>query len=61
MIDPKRARAIKKAADQARAATEERNRQIAAAHHDGASLREIAEHAGITHVAVKKIVERSKE
>lgn len=58
MLDPTRARAIKKAADQATAATQERNRQIVAAHQEGASLREIAKHAGITHVGVKKIIER---
>lgn len=58
MIGLARARAIRKAADQLAAATEERNRLIVAAHNDGASLREIAEHAGITHVGVKKITER---
>ena len=60
MIDPKTARALKRAADQIAAATAERNRLIVEAHRDGASLREIEKHAGISHVGVLKIVRRAQ-
>lgn len=36
----------------------ERNRLIIEAHEAGASLREIAKEAGLTHVAVKRIIDR---
>lgn len=59
MLDPKLARALTRAADKLEAATTERNRLIVEAHQDGASLREIAEHAGITHVGVRKIIQKA--
>ncbi len=58
MLDPKLARSIRRAADQASTATLERDRLIVEASRAGASLREIAEHAGISHVAVMKIIRR---
>lgn len=57
-IDPKQARALQRLADRLAADTSERNRLIVEAHHGGASLREIAEHAGITHVAVLRIIRK---
>lgn len=57
-MTPTQARALQRVADRIKADTLERNRLIVEAHQDGASLREIAEHAGITHVAVLKIIRR---
>lgn len=60
VLDPKLARAIRRAAERAAEATTERDRLIVAASQSGASLREIAEHAGMTHTGVMKIVRRAE-
>lgn len=57
-IDPalaKRVRAVAQAAERKR---QERDELIVAAHADGASLREIAELVGLSHVGVMKIVKK---
>ena len=59
-LDPKQARAIQRLADRIEADLDQRNSLIVEAHNDGASLREIAEHANMTHVAVMKIIKRTK-
>lgn len=58
-LDPPQARALARLAARLAADTEERNRLIVEAREGGASLREIAEHAGITHVAVLKIIRKA--
>lgn len=58
MLDKGTARQLAKAAADLAEATERRNHWILEAHGFGASLREIAEHAGISHVAVLKIIRR---
>jgi hypothetical protein len=45
---------------QAREATAERDQAIGAMREDGASLREIAEAAQLSHTAVAKILQRAK-
>jgi hypothetical protein len=57
-LDKHTATQLRKAAKDLSEATERRNHWIHEAHSFGASLREIAEHAGITHVAVMKIIRR---
>jgi DNA-binding NarL/FixJ family response regulator len=58
MLDRALARRLRRTADQIATATADRERLIVEAHRAGASLREIAEHAGITHVAVMKLIRR---
>ncbi len=57
-LDKATAKQLRKAADDVAEATKRRNHWILEAHGFGASLREIAEHAGISHVAVMKIIRR---
>lgn len=57
-VPPELAAELRGAATLAGTWTAERNRLIVEARDAGASLREIAEHAGISHVAVKKILDR---
>jgi Mor family transcriptional regulator len=59
-LDKHTAKQLRKAADDVAEATQRRNHWILEAHGYGASLREIAEHAGISHVAVLKIIRRDK-
>jgi transposase len=59
-LTPTHARALQRIADRIKADTLERNRLIVEAHRDGASLREIAQHAGVSHVAVLKIVRKAE-
>lgn len=55
-VPPELAAALSAAVGSLEAARSERDRLIVEAHERGASLREISEFAGITHVAVFKIV-----
>lgn len=57
-LDLDLARQIERAVKRIERDTEERDRLILLAYAQGASLREIAEVAGITHVGVKKLVGR---
>ena len=57
-IDPDLARDLTRAADRIERLTEERNKLVLRAFAQGASLREIAKLAGMTHVGVKKLVDR---
>lgn len=59
-VDPAVAKRLTAVAKRARDNTDERNRLIRQAHADGGSLREIGALAGLTHVGVKKIVERGR-
>ncbi len=58
VIDAELAQQIRDAANLAATATLERDRFIVEASQAGASLREIARCAGISHVAVMKIIRR---
>lgn len=60
VLDKHTATQLRKAARQIEEATEARDHWIMEAHGYGASLREIAEHAGITHVAVMKIIRKMR-
>lgn len=59
MIDKTTAAKLATAARQITDWTTKRDDLIREAHANGASLRDIAEHAGITHVGVMKIVKRA--
>lgn len=58
MLDRAVARQLHRAAVKIEQGTSERDRLIVQAHQAGASLREIAEHAHISHVAVLKIIRK---
>ena len=49
------------AAHNAEMATSKRDAAIREAHRAGASLRDIAAHSGISHMSVKRIIERSSD
>lgn len=55
-LTPATRKALQRAAKQYDNWRQERNTLIGRAHAEGASLREIAAHTGITHVAVLKIL-----
>lgn len=55
-VDRDLTRRLRTAGEKVAEWTTERNRLIAEAHRDGASLRAIGDAAGISHVAVRKIV-----
>lgn len=61
MLDRTIARKLRSAARSIEDGIEARDQFILEAHEAGASLREIAEHAGITHVAVLKIIRRNQQ
>lgn len=52
---------VRYAADNADVANSKRDAAIREAHRSGSSLRDIAEASGISHMTVKRIVERSAE
>lgn len=52
---------VRYAAKNADAATTKRDAAIREAHRAGASLREIAAESGVSHMSVKRIVERSAD
>jgi len=52
---------VRYAAENAGVATSKRDAAIREAHRAGSSLRDIAEVSGISHMTVKRIVERSAE
>ena len=52
---------VRYAAENADVASSKRDAAIREAHRAGSSLREIAEVSGISHMTVKRIVERSAE
>lgn len=52
---------VRYAAENAAVATTKRDAAIREAHRAGASLREIAAESGISHMSVKRIVERSAD
>ncbi|MDE0803057.1 MAG: helix-turn-helix domain-containing protein [Acidimicrobiales bacterium] len=52
---------VRYAADNADAASSKRDAAIREAHRAGSSLREIAEASGISHMTVKRVVERTTE
>lgn len=52
---------VRYAARTADVATSKRDAAIREAHRAGASLREIAAESGISHMSVKRILERSKD
>ena len=52
---------VRYAAKNADVATTKRNAAIREAHRAGASLREIAAESGVSHMSVKRIVERSAD
>ena len=52
---------VRYAARNADVATTKRDAAIREAHRAGASLREIAEQSGISHMSVKRIIERTAE
>lgn len=52
------AQRVKHHAERARRATDARNRAIRDMHAEGATLRQIAAAAGITHAGVKRILDR---
>ena len=56
MLDKAVARQLRRAAAKIEQGTSERDRLIVEAHQAGASLREIAEHARVSHVTVLKII-----
>ncbi len=58
-LDPDVAKRLAKAARRAEEFTQERNGLIIEASKNGASLREIASHARISHIGVKKIVDKA--
>lgn len=60
-LSPNDARRLRAAASKARSSVAERNRLIAEANAEGASLREIAECVGLDHTGVRKIILRAKE
>lgn len=55
-LTPQRKRELETAGRRARAAVEARNQAITAARADGASLREIAEAVGLSHMGVRKVL-----
>lgn len=57
-MDADLAKRLDRAAAKIRSGTDERDHLILEAHAQGASLREIASHAGMTHVGVKKVIGR---
>lgn len=59
-LDPKMRRKLEHEADRARAHTIARNALIVAAVAAGASLREVGEAVKLTHVAIKKIVDKER-
>ena len=52
---------VRYAADNADVASSKRDAAIREAHRSGSSLRDIAEASGISHMTVKRIIERSAE
>lgn len=52
---------VRYAADNAEVAASKRDAAIREAHRAGASLREIAAESGISHMSVKRVVERSAD
>lgn len=58
VFDPALARRLARIVAKLRATEAERDRLVLQAHDEGASLREIAEHAGMSHVGVKKLIAR---
>ena len=52
---------VRYAAENADVATTKRDAAIREAHRAGASLREIAAESGVSHMSVKRIVERSAD
>ncbi len=52
---------VRYAADNAEVASSKRDAAIREAHRAGSSLREIADVSGISHMTVKRIVERTAE
>lgn len=52
---------VRYAAENANVASSKRDAAIREAHRAGSSLREIADASGISHMTVKRIVERSAE
>lgn len=59
-LDPGMARRLARAVERDTQARRERDELIVRAHIAGATLREIAEVVGLTHVGVKKIIDRTK-
>lgn len=57
-LDPEMAKRLRAAATKARDHTRQRDELIRQAAAAGASLRDIAEHVGLSHTGVKKIVDR---
>lgn len=60
VIDQPKVRALQRAGQRASDAVEARNAAIVEAHQAGATLREIGEAVGLTHVGVMKIINRRK-
>lgn len=58
-MNVRRAVALQTAVREMLAARRKRDRLIIQCHADGASLREIAQLAGLSHAGVKKIIERA--
>lgn len=52
---------VRYASENAHVATTKRDAAIREAHRSGASLRELAEASGISHMTVKRIVDRADE
>ncbi len=52
---------VRYAADNADVASSKRDAAIREAHRSGSSLRDIAEASGISHMTVKRIIERAAE
>ena len=61
VLTPETARELRRIGKRVKESTVERNRLIRNAAADGGSLREIAKEVGISHVAVKKILERDRD
>lgn len=59
-LDPDLAKRLRRAGERVDADLVERDKLIARAYFAGASLREIGEAVGISHVGVKKILDRTK-
>lgn len=59
-LDPRMAKRLARAVGKASDARRERDELIVRAYIAGATLREIGEAVGITHVGVKKIIDRTK-
>lgn len=59
VLTPETARELRRIGRRVKESTAERNRLIRQAAEAGGSLREIAKEVGISHVAVKKIIERN--